>query len=231
MAQLRAGDYVLAQAEHGGAPFADRLIVNLHARDARFYPMLTFSHSLGNITVTPNHVLVLADGTMLSASSVRVGQRMRALTDSGSARAEVEVSVQHISATSRQIINPLTHGATILAAGSAHEPAVLATTVLQSPDNVQVTIVRMPSLFKLNSWLFPEQMQASQRIEDSMLFVVWFSGTMPPWLCLCAFVLWDLIVGVCFLAWHSAGAVASAPGASAAVCAVSAAGVRLSNRA
>merc|ERR1711924_28688 len=70
--------------------------------------------------------------------------------------------------------NPLTHSGRVLAAnpntGKSSSPSprvppagafVLVTTVFASPGNALATMATMPSLFKLGSVLFPQQLQQS----------------------------------------------------------------------
>jgi hypothetical protein len=95
----------------------------------------------------------------------------------------VTVTVAGISRWKGGIINPITHSGRILAAtatsvvsAAAGQPAgagavfagfTLATTVIDSPGQVQLVVTAAPSFLKLGSLLFPAQFQRSALVEES----------------------------------------------------------------
>ena len=107
-------------------------------------------------------------------------------TDAGSTGSVVStVEIVRIERWTGGIINPLTHTGFILAASpqkpnsitDKHMPSIAAaavgvasTTVLESPWNVQQTLLSLPITFlKVSSWAFPSQFQDSEFIESAIL--------------------------------------------------------------
>jgi len=218
MAELQAGDYVLAFDETTGTRFADRVFTNLHLQDESDWSLLEINHTLGSLTVTPDHVL-FADGAFTAARFVRLGSSMITaalgpaeqggnattnVTERGG-NATTNVTVLNITPTSGKIINPLTHSGTILVATGDGEGAVglFAGTVLESPHNSMLTMARMPGMCKLASYLFPQLFQASLVPEFAILLVADLSQRLPYWLGFGAFALVDVIVGAGFILWSS----------------------------
>ena len=107
MADLRAGDVVLSTPTE-----ATRVIVNEHVAMAETSPMLTLAHADGELSLTPDHVL-LVDGAFRPAREAAVGARL----SSGS-------RVERVTASAGGIINPITTSGRILAAGADGMPVV-----------------------------------------------------------------------------------------------------------
>lgn len=207
MLDLKAGDHVLALDETTGAPFADRVFMNLHLLDESQWPLLEINHTLGSLTVTPDHVLFV-DGSFMAARHVRPGSSMVVTTLRHAEREQSGVSnvaVLSVVPTYGKIVNPLTHTGVILVATGDGEGAIglLAATVLESPGNSMLAMARMPGMCKLASYLFPEAFQASTFPEQAILLVANLSKALPPWLGFCAFALVDVLAGSWFILWSS----------------------------
>lgn len=129
--------------------------------------------------MTDEHMMLLADGTPVAAQDIKVGDTMLVLGASSAPTSASRVKVTAIGRWKGGIINPLTHSGTILAsspsraefagAGVGHTSTsfVLATTVFASPGDALLTMTRMPSFFKLGSFLFPRQLQDSRLVETA----------------------------------------------------------------
>jgi len=177
MDSLAAGDRVLVVDEVTGEVAVDRVSINLHLRDTRKdYTGVTLHYTNaegtanGELSLTRPHV-VMVNGRAEAAGKVQVGDTMTVVHHPSSS--PVPVRVTRIGTWKGGIVNPLTHTGRILA-GATHNKYptfALATTVLDSPHQVQLTLVSMPSVLKIGSWLFPAQLQQSQMAEDAIMMV------------------------------------------------------------
>jgi len=261
MDELKAGDRVLVMDETTGELSVDRVSINLHLRDARKdYEGVTLHYSSGKaevgdsvsdvrgeLSLTPNHVLV-ANGRAVPAARVKVGDVMTVVThpvssSSSSHPLSVPVRVTRVGAWTGGIINPLTHTGRILAGASglveqddkklSRSSFALATSVLESPHQVQFTLVSMPSVLKAASFLFPVQFQQSELVESAIMAVCGITCTLQGaivWLVgisgvtaristivmlvlesiaftasVLLFLSVDICVGITFLAFHVCG--------------------------
>merc|ERR1719261_1781853 len=199
------------------------------------------------LELTASHV-VFANGVPVAAEAVRVGDTLTvhvhaasasAATTPTSASAGTAMAVVTRLGTWRGgITNPLTHTGRILAGSSTAATSstgidaggktfVAATTVLDSPLQVQLGICWMPNLLKAGSVLFPEQFQASEAVEAAVLAVADATRRLKhalPWAeaaaasaAMLLFLVLDVCVGGGFLVSQlllgALGAAASSPGA------------------
>lgn len=107
MARLSSGDLVLASPSE-----ATRVIVNQHTTESKTWPMLDITHSVGTLSLTADHVL-LVDGAFVPAASARAGS----VLSSGA-------TIESVGASTGGIISPLTASGTILAAGPTGAPVI-----------------------------------------------------------------------------------------------------------
>lgn len=193
MASLVAGDRVLVMDEETGGVRVDRVSVNLHAREpegaehdgvALHYRLLDGEGEGADrvLELTASHV-VFANGVPVAAEAVRVGDTLTVHVHAASASAGTATAVVTRLGTWRGgITNPLTHTGRILAGSTTTTSSstginaggktfVAATTVLDSPLQVQLAICWMPNLLKAGSVLFPKQFQASEAVEAAVLAV------------------------------------------------------------
>jgi len=196
-----------------------------------------------------------------------------AATAAGGAAALSFAHVSRISRWRGGIINPLTHSGRVLAANPAANsrsssptadpsgkpkvtqvvqvhavPAkafILASTVFASPGNALKTMASMPSLFKLGSILFPNQLQESIVVEfaasvvagstlmlqsalgwcknygkgnqAALALILAVADTVAYCVCVLGFVLFDLTIGAGFLVYHTTSYMLQLPGAAAIV--------------
>jgi len=179
MAALAAGDEVLVVDEATGVQYFDRVSINLHTRDnTQDHEGVTLHYDGGNqLSVTHTHLLV-ANGKAVPAHNVKVGDTMTVvkLMTGGSTSNASTVTITHVEPWTGGIINPITHTGRILAGAGASDGIsgstfVLATTTLESPLNVQLTLVSLPSVMKLGSLMFPRQLQDSHIVEAAILTI------------------------------------------------------------
>lgn len=192
MASLVAGDRVLVMDEETGGVRVDRVSVNLHTREpegaehdgvALHYRLLEGEGEGADrlLELTASHV-VFANGVPVAAEAVHVGDTLTVHVYAASASSGTATAVVTRVGTWRgEITNPLTHTGRILAGSSSTtsrtgsnadgKTFVAATTVLDSPLQVQLAICWMPNLLKAGSVLFPEQFQASEAVEAAVLAV------------------------------------------------------------
>jgi len=199
------------------------------------------------LELTASHV-VFANGVPVAAEAVRVGDTLTAhvhaastsaATTSAFATASTATAVVTRVGTWRGgITNPLTHTGRILAGSTTSTSSstginaggktfVAATTVLDSPLQVQLAICWMPNLLKAGSVLFPEQFQASEAVEAAVLAVADATRRLKhalPWAeaatasaAMLLFLVLDVCVGGGFLVSQlllgALGAAAGSPGA------------------
>merc|ERR1719198_2411928 len=221
MESLRAGDKVLVADPLTGEVYVDRVSINLHVRDTFTHSGVTLTHTNGEVSVTDEHMMLLADGTVVAANNIKVGDMMLQLDRSSISTSDLSaVRVIAISRWEGGIINPLTHSGRILAGGAAGDSGsfVLATTVFASPGGVLLTMATMPSFFKLGSLLFPEQLQDSRLVEWSsnvvagLTLLLYRLDVVFPnillqaitWsLSIACFAVLDLVIGLAFVAYHT----------------------------
>jgi hypothetical protein len=199
MRDLKAGDRVLAVNDQTGSVQIDRVSLNLHLKDkdtttAAAQPLhdgLTFVHKYGELRVTPTHLVLVEGYTQpLAAAKVRIGDKMPVmLLKQQQQQQQLEyVPITAINKWRGGIINPLTFGTRILAispdrSGSgrnscrqntttcAPDAVAVTTTVLQSPWNVQQTLLSLPgTMLRLVSSLYPHRFQESTFAEGAILY-------------------------------------------------------------
>jgi hypothetical protein len=207
MDKLRAGDYVLALNPLAGGVYADRVFFNLHLRDSSLYPLLDIHHTLGVLTVTPDHLL-FAGGEYKAAHLVKPGDSIPAGEAKDAKQEErivTNVTVLRVVPTSGRVVNPVTHSGLIIVAmhGADVDAGLVATTVSDSPGHSQLKMVQLPSFGKLASYLFPTAFQDSQLMEDALTVVADTSEQFPPAVGFCTMVVVDVLMGLGFIAWHS----------------------------
>lgn len=229
MRDLRAGDEVLTADERTGEIRTDRVSLNLHLQDTSVaYAGVTLYHASGHISVTLSHMIIL-NGRPTAARHAKVGDLLQVHHVSGaviSLPALRSARILQVSRWQGGIINPLTDSGRILAgpiAGKTNITSfVLATTVLESPHNVQLLVTSMPSLLKLGSRAFPKQLQRSSVVEGAVMAECWATSAfgavisylpkgsglavIPEWVAWAAslvlFVLMDIVVGGMFVVLH-----------------------------
>ena len=141
---------------------------------------------------TPARLLKAGDRMVLVQASVPVHTHTSQTKPVAGLQA---LRVTRISHWTGGVINPLTHSGLILAASLPVTPGdsgngdgdldlcagmVATTTVLESPGNVQQTLLSLPvTVLKLASWSFPREFQESTFIEMAIL-----TGCQVRWLCI-----------------------------------------------
>jgi len=138
MASLKAGDYV-----KDGPDSISRIIVNQHRAAHLKSSLLEIEHENGKLNLTPDHV-VSVDGSFVAAREAVVGTKLG------------ESEVSRVTATSGEIINPLTISGKIIADGvlASTYPEWIASYMLSS------SVFPTYTLSNLVSFLFPATTQA-----------------------------------------------------------------------
>lgn len=224
--ELRTGDYALAMNPATGTVFGDRVWSNMHLRSEELAPLIEIKHPLGQLTVTPDHLLYV-DGEYKPARSVVVGSTMM-ITTLSTEQAGSKISsviVESVDATKRgRVANPLTHsGLLLIAAGAGAESGgeagvgLLATSVLDAPNNMMFTFCWLPGFGKLASLLFPDAFQDSATVEFAIMLCAGFSVHLPAPAALFMFLMTDIIAGILWILWRSSSLVLLAVACLAAV--------------
>jgi len=145
------------------------------------------SSAAGVVSVTDNHLMIRTGCgghgrgrgivEMVAAADLRVGDCMVSSTGdalssppSSASQGSRVVQITAVDKWVGGIINPTTHSGRIVAATpttAEPNPAgfVVATTVIDSPGHMLLTLVSGPSLVKLASLGFPSQLQQSRYVE------------------------------------------------------------------
>jgi len=205
MAELQAGDLVLSSKD--GAIFTERVVVNQHRESNARAALITLHHSAGSLSLTPNHVLWI-DGAYRPAREAVVGS---SLSDGLVVNTIVE-------GDEGRIINPITTGGTILAAGKDGGLPVLSVTGEEWLSDVILSGYPQYTLSFALAAAFPERVQAYY---DAVLEPVfntagpYLSATkaFAPYTALvgAAVVLGDILVSAGFVAFVGGNLVLLAP--------------------
>merc|ERR1711990_1026743 len=180
MADLRAGDRVLALDIPTGRLYVDYVSFNLHVKDTSSeHTGVTLHHAQGQLSVTLHHVVIIS-GRPLAAHGAKPGDLLQIieLVDKGRLKNVKSAPITRISRWQGGIINTLTGSGYVLAgsahaniseSGSAVQAFAAATTVIDSPHHVQLLLTEMPTLLKLASAWYPRRFQQSDAIEATIL--------------------------------------------------------------
>jgi len=225
MRDLKAGDKVLVMDEVTQALSVDRVSLNLHLRDeSKRYSGVRLTHKHGSLDLTPDH-MVFVNGRPTAASNAKAGDLLQVLILRRGSSSTITTPITSVSSWQGGIINPITNSGRILVGaplalakdeggegtegnGEGADVRVwessftLATTVINSPGNVQLMLVSMPSFLKGASLMYPAEFQQSEHIEAAIMFVVTLTSTMaaalescnlPSWMFACVeCVLWGM---------------------------------------
>lgn len=212
MTDLVSGDAVLAMDKYvEGALSVSRVLFNQHRFDNTTSGLLRIHHERGWIDVTQDHLLLI-DGRMQAASEATRGATLTSPSVVDGTETAKAVHVTRVSSASGHVINPMTDGGLILAAGPDGMPIVAsvyggwyATHLAQELDNLSregrtcsSAALELPlRLCCLFCTLFPSSAQAFYDAVAEPLFPV--AGSFYPTIGACHAVLptalWPL--GLC----------------------------------
>ena len=184
LAELVAGDHVLALDPTTGSLYADRVALNLHASDAlNAQPTVVLHHAAGSIELTPEHMLwvVAPSGGPASLVAARDAAGGSLLLADGSLS-----PVTHATTSRAAVVNPVTtRGAILVSDGGGAQRPVLASVVdvraewPQQMLRLRGTVVT--PLLSLASYHLPARVQAAEWIVVHAIDLLRvLDGALPP---------------------------------------------------